>query len=118
MIPDYLRKAQEAGKKAAQDAGSIDGLRHEERQRTEQNRRHCSQHVDVTTGAWSGVPLQVIGRGSRAGSKPLLVHVPEEIHEELMRSGNAGQAAVGVLTWAIQELKTKKQTLNIDFTRR
>lgn len=118
MLPEYLRKAQEAGKKAAQEAGSLEGLKQEELQRTGENRRHCSHQLDVAPVTWSGSPLQVRGRGTRTGTKPLLVHIPEEIHEELMRSGNAGQAAVGVLTWAIRELKQNKQTLAIDFTKR
>lgn len=118
MLPDYLRKAQEAGKKAAQDVGSIDGLKHEERKRTEENRLHCNPQVELSLGQWTGDALQVKGRGTRVGTKPLLIHIPIDIHEELMRSGNAGQAAVGVLAWAIEELKVQKQTLCIDFTKR
>lgn len=65
-------------------------------------------------GEYMGQGLVTIeGRGTTEGKKKRLFYLPEDVFEVLEKSGNINSCGVGLIQYAIEQLKQKKRGLHI-----
>lgn len=71
--------------------------------------------VETSTRGEGGMLASVSGRMARKNTTTALLYIPNELYEDISRrcSGPKASVCVGLMEWALQELETRKLTLNI-----
>ena len=112
-VPGWMNKAKAAAEAEGQaHGGTLEGLAKEERRRVKNNVPQPTLAM-ATVPQVEGLDVLVRGRAPRAGQAAVLVHVPEELHDVLQKSGNTRAALLALAEFGLARLREEEKTLMV-----